>query len=172
VERWLTLLPVCPVAGYHFTNGCCDAFVGRSRSRSIHSLERSLHSRTPCSPGLNGSYRSSDLDSSCADRTLLGTHPECQLPGVDLSAGSLSQGVSIAGGDALLPVHCSGPRLSSHHRLFRRVAAAEYRPIRLMTLVYGDDIVEALIRLASEINLSTGAILQLRQRRPNYVRRR
>ena len=46
----------------------------------------------------------SDLDSFCANGTLLGVHPECQLPGVDFSAGSLGHGMSIAAGAALAAI--------------------------------------------------------------------
>ncbi|MGQ0553286.1 MAG: transketolase [Planctomycetota bacterium] len=37
----------------------------------------------------------------CADNSLLGVHPEHALPGVDLSTGSLGQGLSVACGLAL-----------------------------------------------------------------------
>jgi transketolase len=41
------------------------------------------------------------LESYCGDGTLLGTHPEHELPGVDFSSGSLGHGLPIASGAAL-----------------------------------------------------------------------
>jgi transketolase len=41
------------------------------------------------------------LESYCGDGTLLGTHPEHELPGVDFSSGSLGHGLPIAAGAAL-----------------------------------------------------------------------
>lgn len=41
------------------------------------------------------------LDSYCGDGTLLGTHPEHDLDGVDFSSGSLGHGLSIGAGAAL-----------------------------------------------------------------------
>lgn len=45
-----------------------------------------------------------DLDSFCGDESLLGVHPECQVPGLDFSAGSLGHGLSIAAGAALAAI--------------------------------------------------------------------
>jgi transketolase len=41
------------------------------------------------------------LDGYCGDGTLLGTHPEHELAGIDFSSGSLGHGLSIAAGAAL-----------------------------------------------------------------------
>ncbi|OGV49112.1 MAG: transketolase, partial [Lentisphaerae bacterium GWF2_52_8] len=41
------------------------------------------------------------LNSYCADDSLLGVHPERGLPGVDFATGSLGQGLSIGAGAAL-----------------------------------------------------------------------
>jgi len=41
------------------------------------------------------------LDTYCADNSLLGVHPEHALEGVDFSTGSLGQGLSMAAGAAL-----------------------------------------------------------------------
>lgn len=41
------------------------------------------------------------LDTYCADNSLLGVHPEAALRGVDFSTGSLGQGLSMAAGGAL-----------------------------------------------------------------------
>jgi len=41
------------------------------------------------------------LDTYCADGSLLGVHPERVVPGIDFSAGSLGQGLSIGVGAAL-----------------------------------------------------------------------
>jgi transketolase len=50
---------------------------------------------------LAGRLPQEQLESYCADGTLLGTHPERELPGVDFSSGSLGHGLPIAGGAAL-----------------------------------------------------------------------
>jgi transketolase len=50
---------------------------------------------------LKGWLANGDLDSFCGDGSLLGVHPECRVPGIDFSAGSLGHGVSIAAGAAL-----------------------------------------------------------------------
>jgi transketolase len=53
---------------------------------------------------LKGWLANSDLDSFCANGSLLGVHPECQVPGIDFSAGSLGHGTSIAAGAALAAI--------------------------------------------------------------------
>jgi transketolase len=50
---------------------------------------------------LKGWISQADLDSYCADGTLLGVHPERNLRGVDFSTGSLGQGLSYGVGAAL-----------------------------------------------------------------------
>lgn len=50
---------------------------------------------------LRGWLTEADLDSFCADGTLLGVHPEYELRGVDFSSGSLGQGLSVGAGAAL-----------------------------------------------------------------------
>lgn len=50
---------------------------------------------------LKGWLSSADLDSFCADGSLLGVHPEYHVAGIDFSAGSLGHGLSIAAGAAL-----------------------------------------------------------------------
>ena len=50
---------------------------------------------------LSGSLSDDDLDSYCADGSLLGVHPDHHLAGVDVSTGSLGQGLSVAVGFAL-----------------------------------------------------------------------
>lgn len=42
-----------------------------------------------------------ELNSYCGNGTLLGVHPEWQLPGIDFSSGSLGQGLSFGAGAAL-----------------------------------------------------------------------
>lgn len=60
------------------------------------------------------------LDTFCADGTLLGVHPEHALPGVDFSTGSLGHGLSYGAGAAL------AARLSgSSRRVFVLVSDAE-----------------------------------------------
>jgi transketolase len=48
-----------------------------------------------------GRLSDDELASYCGDGTLLGTHPERDLPGVDFSTGSLGHGLSIGAGAAL-----------------------------------------------------------------------
>jgi transketolase len=50
---------------------------------------------------LRGWMARETLDSFCGNDTLLGVHPEHQLPGVDFSTGSLGMGLSFAAGAAL-----------------------------------------------------------------------
>jgi len=54
-----------------------------------------------CALALNGHISSSELDTYCADDSLLGVHPEPELKGVDFGTGSLGQGLSIGAGAAL-----------------------------------------------------------------------
>ena len=48
-----------------------------------------------------GTLTDDDLNTFCADDSLLGVHPDHLLPGVDFSTGSLGQGLSMAVGAAL-----------------------------------------------------------------------
>jgi transketolase len=50
---------------------------------------------------LSGRLSREQLDTYCGDETLLGTHPEHELDGVDFSTGSLGHGLSIGAGAAL-----------------------------------------------------------------------
>jgi transketolase len=50
---------------------------------------------------LRGGLSREELETYCGDGTLLGTHPEHALPGVDFSTGSLGHGLSIGAGAAL-----------------------------------------------------------------------
>jgi transketolase len=50
---------------------------------------------------LSGRLSREDLETYCGDGTLLGTHPEHALPGVDFSTGSLGHGLSLGAGAAL-----------------------------------------------------------------------
>jgi transketolase len=61
-----------------------------------------------------------DLDTYCGDGTLLGVHPEHTLRGVDFSAGSLGQGLSLGVGAAL-----AGRLQHSQRRVFVLVSDAE-----------------------------------------------
>jgi transketolase len=60
------------------------------------------------------------LDTYCADDSLLGVHPEVALDGVDVSTGSLGQGLSIGTGSAL-----AGRILGTSHRVFVLLSDAE-----------------------------------------------
>lgn len=69
---------------------------------------------------LKGWLSTGQLSTYCADGTLLGTHPESELRGVDFSTGSLGHGLSLAAGAAL------GARLqSSPRRAFCLLSDAE-----------------------------------------------
>jgi transketolase len=61
-----------------------------------------------------------DLDTFCADSTLLGVHPEVELVGVDFSTGSLGQGLCMAVGAAL-----GATMQGSTRRVFAIVSDAE-----------------------------------------------
>ncbi len=50
---------------------------------------------------LNGWVTESELEGYCGDGSLLGTHPEHAVRGIDFSSGSLGQGLSIGAGAAL-----------------------------------------------------------------------
>ena len=50
---------------------------------------------------LSGELSRDQLETYCGDGTLLGTHPEHALSGVDFSTGSLGHGLSIGAGAAL-----------------------------------------------------------------------
>lgn len=69
-----------------------DRFV-LSKGHAALSLFACLH--------VKGVLSSEQLDTYCADDSLLGVHPECALQGVDFSTGSLGQGLSMAAGAAL-----------------------------------------------------------------------
>lgn len=60
------------------------------------------------------------LDTYCGDDSLLGVHPEHHLPGVDVSTGSLGQGLPIAAGAALAARLQGAPR-----RVFALLSDAE-----------------------------------------------
>ena len=69
---------------------------------------------------LRGWLTDEDLDTYCADGSLLGVHPERDLKGIDFSTGSLGHGLSIGAGSAL------GARLQgSSRRVFTLVSDAE-----------------------------------------------
>lgn len=50
---------------------------------------------------LKGFIPRKQLDTYCADNSMLGVHPEYELPGVDFCTGSLGQGLSAGAGAAL-----------------------------------------------------------------------
>jgi len=69
---------------------------------------------------LRGWLAQADLDSYCADGSLLGVHPDRELPGVDFSTGSLGFGLPVGVGAAL------AARLQgSKRRVFVLVSDAE-----------------------------------------------
>jgi transketolase len=67
-----------------------------------------------------GNLASDDLDTYCADDSLLGVHPEHLLDGVDFSTGSLGQGLSMAVGAAL-----AASMQRSQRRVYAIVSDAE-----------------------------------------------
>jgi transketolase len=69
-----------------------DRFV-LSKGHAALALYAALH--------LRGWLDAATLDGYCADGSLLGVHPECELPGVDFATGSLGQGLSFGAGAAL-----------------------------------------------------------------------
>lgn len=69
---------------------------------------------------LRGWISAAELDTYCADGTLLGVHPDHRLRGVDFSTGSLGHGLSLGAGAAL------AARLQSRpSRVFVLVSDAE-----------------------------------------------
>jgi transketolase len=69
---------------------------------------------------LKGWITKEELDTYCADDSLLGSHPERSLRGIDFSTGSLGHGLSMGVGSAL------GARLDgSDRRVFVLVSDAE-----------------------------------------------
>lgn len=54
-----------------------------------------------CAMKYKGLLDEETFASFCGDGTLLGQHPECALPGVELSTGSLGQGLSVGCGLAV-----------------------------------------------------------------------
>jgi transketolase len=88
-----------------------DRFI-LSKGHAALALYAALH--------LKGWISEADLNSYCADDSLLGVHPEHTLSGIDFSTGSLGQGLTIASGVAL------GARLKkSSRRVFILVSDAE-----------------------------------------------
>ena len=69
---------------------------------------------------LRGWLPESELATYCGDETLLGVHPDSELPGVDFCTGSLGQGLSIATGAAL-----AAGKSGSRRRVFALVSDAE-----------------------------------------------
>jgi transketolase len=69
-----------------------DRFV-LSKGHAALALYAALH--------LRGWLSREELDTFCGEGTLLAVHPECALPGVDFSTGSLGHGLSMGVGAAL-----------------------------------------------------------------------
>jgi transketolase len=69
-----------------------DRFV-LSKGHAALALYAALH--------VAGRLSREQLEAYCGDGTLLGTHPEHELPGIDFSTGSLGHGLSIGAGAAL-----------------------------------------------------------------------
>ena len=69
---------------------------------------------------LRGWLTGEQLATYCSDDSLLGVHPERELPGVDFSTGSLGHGLSVAAGSAL-----AARKSGSSRRAFVLVSDAE-----------------------------------------------
>ncbi len=69
-----------------------DRFI-LSKGHAALALYAALH--------LRGFLTQNDLDSYCGEGSLLGVHPERALSGIDISTGSLGQGLSVGAGMAL-----------------------------------------------------------------------
>lgn len=88
-----------------------DRFI-LSKGHAALALYAALH--------LRGFLSRDELDTYCGDGSLLGVHPEHALEGVDVSTGSLGQGLSIGAGMAL------GARMqSARRRVFVLLSDAE-----------------------------------------------
>jgi transketolase len=88
-----------------------DRFV-LSKGHAALALYAALH--------LRGWLTESELNSFCGDGTMLGTHPERELRGVDFASGSLGHGLSMAAGAAL-----AGRLSGSERRAFCLLSDAE-----------------------------------------------
>ncbi len=88
-----------------------DRFV-LSKGHAALALYGALH--------LRGWLTAAELNTYCADGTLLGVHPERSLHGIDFASGSLGQGLSIAAGAALAARLAGSPR-----RAFALISDAE-----------------------------------------------
>jgi transketolase len=88
-----------------------DRFV-MSKGHAALALYAALHAA--------GRLSREQLDGYCGDGTLLGTHPEHELDGVDFSSGSLGHGLSIGAGAAL-----AARMQGSQRRAFVLVSDAE-----------------------------------------------
>jgi transketolase len=69
---------------------------------------------------LRGWLSEDQLATYCGDDSLLGVHPEADLPGVDFSTGSLGHGLAMAAGSAL-----AARKSGSSRRVFVLVSDAE-----------------------------------------------
>ena len=88
-----------------------DRFI-LSKGHAALALYAALH--------LRGILTASELETYCADDSLLGVHPEHDLAGIDFSTGSLGHGLSLGAGAAL------GGRLqASQRRVFVLITDAE-----------------------------------------------
>ena len=88
-----------------------DRFV-LSKGHAALALYAALHA--------SGRLSRKQLEGYCGDATLLGTHPEHELGGVDFSTGSLGHGLSIGAGAAL-----AARMQGSGRRVFVLVSDAE-----------------------------------------------
>lgn len=111
---------------------------------------------------LKGFITQEQLDTFCADGTLLGVHPEHGLPGIDFSTGSLGHGLSFGAGAAL------AARLSSSDRrvyvlvsdaecnegsLWEAVMFAAHHRLAALTAIVDDNGQQALGKTAAVLDL-------------------
>ena len=101
---WGTSDPACVLSRSFApcTRGCCGYPTWRTRTAIVLFSQRVMPLwRCMRALALKGWLSHAELDSFCADGSLLGVHPEYQVPGIDFSAGSLGHGMGIAAGAAL-----------------------------------------------------------------------
>jgi len=122
-----------------------DRFV-LSKGHAALALYACLHAK--------GRLSREQIDTYCADNTLLGVHPEHALEGVDFCTGSLGQGLSMAAGAALAArlqhstrrvyallsdAECNegsvweAAMFAAHFRLRRLMAVIDYNKLQSLT---------------------------------------
>jgi len=123
-----------------------DRFI-LSKGHAALALYAALH--------LRGWLTADELDTYCADNTLLGVHPDSELIGVDFSTGSLGHGLSIGVGAALGALFRDLPPLTA---LTLVTGVLAISPLRTVAVAEGRALVPALIGL-TRLELVFGVVL-------------